>query len=607
MHHARAWLGTATLLLITTGCHAPHVKPMERADLPPELITRAEQSSYAETGRYDDAVALCRRLARSPWAHYTGFGSSGEGRDLPLLILSTEGAFTPEEARRSDRVLLLVENAIHAGECMGKDACLELARDMLILHEHLDLLDHVNLLIVPIFNVDGHERFGPYNRINQNGPREMGWRTTAANYNLNRDFMKADSVEMQAWLQLWTAWEPDVFIDTHSTDGADHQYDVAYSATTSPGVAEPIRHWTREVFVPGMIAPLEAGGFRIFPYAWPRDRRDLTQGIEAAVGYSPRYSTGYGAVCNRPTLLVETHALKPYQRRVRVTYALLVAVLETLNRDARNLKTAIREADRLCTSTRGGERENRLPIRIELTDRPRRVTFKAFKQEIIDSEIAGGPIIRYTDTPQDIETSLYEVAEITESVTPPAAYLIPPQWQEAIARINWHGLPHFRLRQTRTLEVESYRFEEVSFPRRPYEGHFAPRYEAILVKQRRTFPAGTVVVPMDHPRAKLAAHLLEPSARDALVAWGFFNVIFEQKEYFESYIMEPIAREMLATDPDLQKAFEEKLAADENFARNPRRRLDFFYKRSPWYDQRHNLYPVGRFMDVATLRQLATP
>ena len=188
---------------------------------------------------------------------------------------------------------------------------------------------------------------------------------------------------------------------------------------------------------------------------------------------------------------------------------------------------------------------------------------------------------------------------------PPAAYLIPPQWTDVIERLELHGIRFARLDKPQSLDVESYRFEEVKFADAPHEGRQIPTYKAVPIRQRRDCVAGTVVVPLNQSRAKLAVHLLEPDGPDSLAAWGFFNAIFEQKEYAEAYVMEPIARRMFAEDPELRREFENKLQIDEAFAKNPGQRLDFFYQRSPWGDTQHNIYPVARLTDPAALRGLS--
>lgn len=579
---------------------------IEPAGLPPKWLTEAERSGYERTGRYQEAVDFCRRLsAVSPYARYASFGRSGEGRELPLLILSRDRAFTPEAARATGKPLVLFQNCIHAGECAGKDASLELARDILITGTRKDLLDHVNVLIMPIFSVDGHERFGPHNRVNQNGPKEMGWRVTAANLNLNRDYVKADAVEMQAWLQAWVAWQPDLLFDNHTTDGSDHQYVLLYAATSDDLVAEPIAAWVDETLLPSVLPPLEADGHAPFPYGGPRDSTDLSQGIDTYSAYSPRFSTGYAAICNRPSVLVEAHALKSYARRVRATYAIMRYTLEELNRRPDALRDAIRAADERAVATRGGDGpDGQVVLTLENTDESEPVAYRAVEFTVRQSDITGGKIIDYSDQPVTVQTRLYSETRAGKTVGPPVAYLVPPQWTDVIERLELHGIAYFRLAQAAELDVESYRFEDATFSSRPFEGRQVPTYKTIPTSETRVFVAGTVVVPLDQPRAKVAVHLLEPEAPDALIAWGFLNGIFERKEYAADYVLEPIARRMLADDPDLKREFEEKLGADEEFANNPGARLNFFYRRSPYWDQQHNVYPIARLTDEAVLRRL---
>ncbi|MFQ5807661.1 MAG: M14 family zinc carboxypeptidase, partial [Phycisphaerae bacterium] len=540
------WLVGVGLLGCAPGS-GRNIAYVDPAALPDEWRTKAERSSYEETGRYDEIVTFCRRLAAaSPYAHYTSFGRSGEGRELPLLILSKDEAFTPETHRAGGKLLVLLQNCIHPGECAGKDASLELARDILITGTHKDLLNEANLLIMPIFNPDGHERFSPYSRINQNGPKEMGWRVTAVNLNLNRDYTKADAAEMQAWLRTWVAWQPDLFFDNHTTNGSDHQYVLFYSATVGELVAEPIAEWMKASLLPSVLSGVESDGHLTFPYGRPRDQSDLSQGINVYSAYAPRFSTGYGAICNRPSVLVEVHALKTYAQRVRATYAIMRHALEELNRRPAALRAAIRAADEQAVRTRGGDGPaGQVVLQEQHTDEAEPIVYQAVAFDVCQSDITDGKVIEYSDKPMAVETELYGKTRVAKTVSPPAAYLVPPQWAEVIRRLELHGVEFFRLRQPEQLDVESYRFEEVGFASQPYESRFAPRYTTVPTHERRVFIAGTVVVPLAQRRAKVAVHLLEPEAPDSLIAWGFFNAIFEQKEYAESYVMEPIARRML--------------------------------------------------------------
>lgn len=479
-----------------------------------------------------------------------------------------------------------------------------LARDLLVCGQDAELLDHVTLLIVPIFSPDGYERFGPYNRLNQNGPREQGWRVTAANYNLNRDFTKADAVEMRAFLRLWNAWRPDIFYDDHTTDGSDHRYTIMYSGTTEPATAAGIRAWTRDVLYPRLWPALEARGWGCVPYSSPRDAADESKGIRTSGAYGARYSTGFGAACNRVTLLVETHALKPYAERVHATYDLLWETLRTLDAEHASLRMAVRQADAESVRDRGAVADGRIPLKLTSGPTHHPFVYKGYVTRQRASDISGVPVIEYTDMPVDVPTQLFDEHIVEEAIVPPAAYLIPPQWTDVIDRLHWQGIEMRRLATPCKLAITSYRFESVTFPPRPYEGRFLARYEARAMSEEREFPAGTVVVDMRQVRAALAANLLEPDAPDSLVAWGFFNAIFEVKEYFEAYAMEPLAQKMLAADPQLAAAFQQRLTTDSNFAADPEARLNFFYERSPYYDRQAYIYPLARLENEAVLGKL---
>lgn len=597
----------ATALAIPSLLAIPGVRAADRnpprlalpsTGVPDDWLTLAERTGFRKTPRYDDTIAYCRRLAdASDWLHYQAVGKSGEGRDLPLMIASRDGAFTPEAARATDKVIVFVQNGIHAGECEGKDASLMLLRDIAITKTREHLLDHVILIVMPIFNVDGHERFSPYSRINQNGPEEMGWRVTARNLNLNRDYTKADAVEMRAWLSVWNAWRPDLHFDNHTTDGGDWQYDLTYGIDTSPAAPPAVVNWLDHTLMPSILPALAADGHVTSPYFWLMDRRDPTKGVRIGT-LSPRYSTGYATIRNRPSILVETHMLKPYRTRVICHYNIMRHTLEAINRDPQALRQAVRTADQKTVEMGRHYHPNaEFPLVLKSSDESVPVTFKGFEQRHELSPISGGLWMIYDDTtPVAFETKLYNGTEVARAVAPPLAYVIPRQWADVISVVKAHGLRTERLETSRSLEIESYRFSDVTFPDRPFEGRFRPKFKAERIVETRGFPAGSVVVPLDQPDAKVAIHLLEPDAPDSLVAWGFFNAIFEQKEYAESYVLEALARRMLADDPELRAEFEERIATDRAFAGNARARLYFFYKRSPYWDDRMNLYPVARLV-----------
>ncbi len=559
-------------------------------------LTDYEKSDCLRTPRYDKTVAYCKRLAKaSPWVYYTSFGKSPQGRDLPLVIVSKEKAFTPALAAKSGKVILLIQSSIHAGEMDGKDASLMLIRDIVVNKTKANLLDHTIILFVPIFNVDGHERFGPNNRINQNGPIEMGWRTTAQNLNLNRDYMKADAPEMRSMLRLFTSWLPDFYIDCHVTDGIDFQYDVTYAMEVYANIDREIAAWCRDKYLPFMISSVEKSGHQMAPYIFPREDRDLSKGFSTGAAL-PRFSTGYGAVQNRPTLLIETHMLKPYKTRVESTYEILDATIRFANNESRNLRALNKKADER-SALLGQSGSSVLPLRLESTNESRPLEFKGIRSTQQFSDISTSEWTIYTGEPYTLTVPYFDKMRITDSVIVPRYYLVPREWMNVIEVMKAHGIVLFQLKDSLTQFVEYYKLNDPKWQERPYEGRHQVKFTSELLKEKRLIPAGTIVVPTNQRSARVIINLLEPNGPDSFVSWGFFDAIFEQKEYAEDYIIEKLAREMIAKDPQLEKDFNEKLKTDTAFAKNPHARLNFFYQRSQYWDKTIGVYPVVRVME----------
>lgn len=561
-----------------------------------EWATTYDRSGGTRTPRYDETVAYCERLAaHSPWAKYMTFGVSPQGRALPLLVVSKAQAFTPAAAASTHQAVILIQAGIHSGEIDGKDAMFTILREMLVQHRDTEVLDSVIILFVPIFSVDGHERFSAFNRINQNGPAEMGWRTTARNLNLNRDYMKADTPEMRAMLTLFRQWLPDLYVDCHVTDGIDMQYDITYATELGPNIDRGIVSYLKTTLMPRVLDRVERDGHPIFWYVFPREETDLSKGMGSGAS-TPRFSTGYAALQNRPSILIETHMLKPYKTRVEATASFLRGTLATVARNASALRRTIREAD----ARRAAAADRSVPMKFELGKDATMMPFKGIRLRTEQSEISGGRRLVYTGEPYDVMVPFYDRILTVDSVTLPAAYIIPPEWGFVPELFALHGVQYRTTAVPETVTVATDRFVNVRFAARPYEGRQTVSATARPVTMRRAYPAGSIVVPATQRASHVAAHLLEPKSGDSFVAWGFFNAIFEQKEYAEDYVMEKEGKAMLDADPALRAEFMATIAADSVFARDPNARLNWLYNRSRWADERLNMYPVGR-IDAAVL------
>ena len=593
----RSFFAFGLLLLFQINTHINLMSQNQNPSVPAEWLTYAEKTDYRETPRYEATIEYAMRLDQaSPLIKFQSFGRSGEGRELPLLIATEGGTFTPEAARRAGKAVILIQACIHAGEPDGKDAGLALLRDIAITKTRPGLLKNLVVLFIPIYNTDGHERVSAYNRINQDGPSEMGWRTTSTYQNLNRDYMKADTPETRAWLSLWNRWQPDLFIDCHVTDGADYRYNITYQHEHHEGVAPGVLAWEKQVIDERVAPATEAAGNVVSWYLEFIDNRNLPKGIRDFNG-SPRFSTGYTPLRNRPGILIETHMLKPYRPRVIGTYDFLRFTLAEVSRDPESLLAAVRAADeKTVTDGRTYDPARRYPLDFELTDKSTPYKLRAVESHTELSDISGADRVIFGSKPLDLTVPMYNDFRVKTAVAPPLYYIVPAQWKDVIEVLRYHGLDFETTKEPVTVDIESYRFVEIKWASGPFEGRLMPSFKAEVVHERRTFPAGSVIVPLAQKSAKVALNLLEPEAPDSLVHWGFFNATFEQKEYAENYVLEKLAREMLASDPALREEYEKKVATDQKFAASPRARLEFFYRRSPYWDKQMNLYPVGRII-----------
>ncbi|WP_407351776.1 M14 family metallopeptidase [Luteimonas sp. R10] len=561
----------------------------------PALVTVSERSGFERTGRYDEVIALCEAFAKAyPDAvRCFDFGTSPEGRPMKALAVSRSGALTPGDARERGLPVVLMQGGIHAGEIDGKDAGFLALRQALDGQAAPGALERLVWVFVPVFSVDGHERFGAWNRPNQRGPEEMGWRTTAQNYNLNRDYAKADAPEMQAMLRLVNDWDPIATIDLHVTNGAKFEHDIAIQVEPLYSGDRALRE-TGRALRDGVIDDLAKQGSLPLPF-YPSlvEYDNPASGFEDGVS-PPRFSTGYFPLRNRLAMLVETHSWKDYPHRVRITRNTVVSVLERTARDGREWLRLAREADARAARLAGQP----VPLDYKATDASRTIEFRGYAYTREPSEISGALMTRYDETtPQVWTVPLRDEVVPDRSVTAPGAgYLVPPAHAAWIAeKLDVHGIDYTRIaRALPRADVQTFRADSTALAATTVEGHQMLTLEGEWKAEPRDVPAGALFVPIAQPKARLVTALLEPQAPDSFAAWGFFNNHFERKEYMEAYVAEEVAREMLAADPQLKAEFERRLRGDAGFADSPRARLDFFYRRHSAWDERHNLYPVYR-------------
>jgi hypothetical protein len=388
----------------------------------------------------------------------------------------------------------------------------------------------------------------------------MGWRTTARNLNLNRDYAKVDSVEMQAMVRALDRWSPDLYLDLHVTDGADYQYDITFGFNETGGHSPAIAGWLEKTFTPAVTGDLTAMGHIPGSTNVPNwiDETDWRKGIKGWMS-DPRFSNGYGDARHLPTVLLENHSLKPYDQRVLGTYVFLESALRVSANSARQLRDAI-AADR-------ARRASNIPFAwdVDTNAAPETMEYKGIETRVVPSPISGGQRVEYTGKSITAEVPLQRPTRVTASASRPKAYWIPPAWPEVARRLEAHGVQVERMNEPREVKVTMYRLQDAKFETEPFEGHLRMKATPVAEQRVESFPAGSLRVTTDQPLGTLAAMLLEPASPDSFVQWGFFPEILQQTEYIEGYVIEPMAERMLAADPKLAEEFRRRVESDEAF------------------------------------------
>lgn len=550
-------------------------------------ITPSERDGLTTSIDYDGTRAFLEKMAAaSPLIRVETFGRTAQGRDMLAAIVSKDGATLDPK-----KPVLLIQAGIHPGEIDGKDAGFMLLRDIAFKGRD-GLIDKVNIVFVPIFNIDGHERKGLYSRPNQRGPVVQGWRTTAQNLNLNRDYAKLDSPEMRAMVGLIGKYDPALYLDIHVTDGVDYQYDVTFGFegeagrfTRSPAIAK----WLDGTFKPAAYAALKREGHIPGELVFAVDDLNPKAGLDVGAS-SARFSQGYGDAAHVPAILIENHSLKPYRQRVLGTYVFLEASLKALADHGDAIRAAM-TADRAL-------RPAEVPANFKPIEKPvGEAQFLGVAFEKYASPVSGREEVRWLGRPDPKPWTMPLFSKAASvALKTPVAYWVPATKPEVIARLKTHGVRMETLDAPRTVTVQMARLPEARISGRVSEGHVpidsgVPVWEAAAP---RVMPTGSVRVPTDQPLGQLVVLLLDPQSDESFFEWGMFPEILERTEYMEGYVIAPLAQKMLDADPKLKAAFEARLAADPKFAADPEARLGWFYEQTPYADAQFRLYPVGR-------------
>ena len=557
------------------------------------VMTSAQILSLSENNKtptYDEVIAYFKTIDSScDFMQLMEMGLTDIGKQLHLLVIDADKDFNPEKSRAKGKSVLLINNGIHPGEPDGIDACIQLITQLSQANDIQTQLKNLVICIIPVYNIDGALNRNSTARVNQDGPEAYGFRGNARNFDLNRDFIKSETLNAQSFAQIYRSWDPDVFVDTHVSNGADYQYVMTLIPTQHNKLPLPLDNYLKKTMLPVLYTEMEKAGWPMCPYVNEIDRIP-DDGIAGFLDLG-RYSTGYTAMFNTLGFMPETHMLKPYPQRVAATLALLKIYLNYCNQHAAEIMTARNAAKAWVTSATS------FPINWKLDmSAAEQFMFKGYTAKYKPSEVSGLTRLYYDrEAPFEKNIPYYDTYSPALTIKSPKAYIIPQAWSYVIQRLKMNHVIMQQLQEDTLMEVEVYYIDKFDNTPNAFEGHYL--HSNITVKtvtQKIQYYKGDYVVYMNQEANNYIIQTLEPQAPDSFFAWGFFDAILMQKEWFSDYVFEDLAAEILKNNPELKKQLTEKQQSDPEFAKDAWAQLVFVFEHSEFKEVTHKRYPVGR-------------
>ena len=514
-------------------------------------------------------------------------GTTDAGKPLQLIVLSIDKIFDPVLIKKQNKRVILINNGIHPGEPEGIDASMMLVRDLL---KKNTLPKDVVVCMIAVYNIDGCLNRG-LSRVNQNGPAAYGFRGNARNLDLNRDFIKADSKNVLGFMQIVNTWKPDVFLDNHTSDGADYQYVMTLIETQHNKQNPILADYTAKTLTPELFLRMKKSGFEMTPYV-ESDAATPDSGIVAFLE-TPRFSSGYMAQRNVISYISETHMLKTYVPRVISTYDFMQHLIDIVQRDAVFIGKIKAQADDQT------QNQKTFALNWDL-DRSNfdTLSFKGFTAGYKTSEVSGLPRLYYDRSkPFSKNIRYYNTYKASVSAEKPVAYIIPQAWSKVIDLMERNSVKVFRLKNDTTLSVQNYMITDYKTPQRPFEGHYLHTGVKVSVKTASLqFYAGDAVIYTNQPLNRYIVETLEPQGVDSFFAWNFFDSMLGQKEHYSDYVFEDVAADFLKQNPEIRQKLEAEKARNPDMAKSAAAQLNFVYKNSPYFEPTFMRYPVGRII-----------
>lgn len=576
------------IFLVISSCS----KTRERSDSSEnqniDFTTVFEKSNGLETATYEETIQFYKDLA----AQYDEIsieevGETDSGKPLHIVTLNMNKSGDDFDKLRRNNRILLINNGIHPGESDGIDATMMLYRDFV--EGKIEAPKQTVIVTIPIYNIGGSLNRNSGTRTNQNGPKAYGFRGNSRNYDLNRDFIKADTKNARTFTEIFHTVQPDVFIDNHVSNGADYQYTLTHLFTQHNKLGGVLGDYLNSELMPQLVQKLEAKSWDITPYVNVFNRTPES-GFSQFMD-SPRYSTGYTTLFNTIGMMVETHMLKPYKQRVEGTFELMKSMIEITEEQG----DRIAELRRIQANTWTTGNSYPLAWTVDTTQSSI-LKFKGFEGEMITSDLTGFKRLKYDRTKPFIKDIAYQnYFKPTLEVSIPKAYVIPQGWYNVIELLKLNNVELTSIKTDTILTVESYRIDTYDTRTSAYEGHYLHYNTTVKSNNEKlTFRQGDVIVYTDQKAIRYLLETLEPSATDSFFNWNFFDTILQQKEGFSPYVWEDKAELILKANPKLQIEYNIKISYDEDFANNWYTQLDWIHKKSQNYEKAHLQYPVYR-------------
>ncbi|MEQ9166333.1 MAG: M14 family metallopeptidase [Fulvivirga sp.] len=558
------------------------------------LKTVFEQSEGRKTGTYDEVISYYEKLAASSeYIAIKTVGMTDSGYPLHLVTLDLDNDFDFEKSYKKGKTIVLINNGIHPGEADGIEASMMLLRDYATQADKKAMLENTVIAVIPIYNIGGALNRNSFSRPNQDGPEEYGFRGNARNYDLNRDFIKADTRNTKAFYEIFHEVNPDIFVDTHVSNGADYQYTITHLITQHNKMGGAMGKYLEDTFRPRLEKLMVDKGAEITPYVNVFNTTPDESGFPQFLD-NPRYSTGYSTLFGTLGFMIETHMLKPFDVRVNSTYNLLQATIQIAKEDGKKIRSLKleRQAD-----FKAGTKH---PVDWRLTrSESSELNFKGYVGEKVTSKVTGQERLLYGhNRPFTKIIPYYNTYVSTEEVTIPKAYVVPQGWYYVIELLKLNNAQFKRLKQDSSISVEVYHIDKFNTSKSAYEGHYPNNNTKVITSiETLSFRKGDYIFTTDQPAARYLIETLEPTAPDSFFSWNYFDTILQQKEGFSPYVFEDNAQQLLEAEPELRKEFNKKKNEELDFAQNWYAQLDFIFKRSPYYEEAHMRYPIFRIVE----------